>query len=104
MVSTPEVRVKRKVKEVLKDLGAYYVMPVTSGYGNSGAPDFIVCLQGRFVGIECKAGNNKVTVLQRHNLDLIKTAGGIDLVVNDENVGELKSILVNLIQGEVNET
>lgn len=104
MVSTPEVRVKRKVKEVLKDLGAYYVMPVTSGYGNSGAPDFIVCLRGRFVGIECKAGNNKVTVLQRHNLDLIKTAGGIDLVVNDENVGELKSILVNLIQGEVNET
>lgn len=104
MVSTPEVRVKRRVKEVLKDLGAYYVMPVTSGYGNSGAPDFIVCLQGRFVGIECKAGNNKVTVLQRHNLDLIKTAGGIDLVVNDENVGELKSILVNLIQGEINET
>jgi len=104
LVSTPEVRVKRRVKEVLKDLGAYYVMPVTSGYGNSGAPDFIVCLQGRFVGIECKAGNNKVTVLQRHNLDLIKTAGGIDLVVNDENVGELKSILVNLIQGEINET
>jgi len=104
LVSTPEVRVKRRVKEVLKDLGAYYVMPVTSGYGNSGAPDFIVCLQGRFVGIECKAGNNKVTVLQRHNLDLIKTAGGIDLVVNDENVSELKSILVNLIQGEINET
>ena len=47
---TPEGKVKQKVKEVLKDLGAYYVMPVTSGYGNSGAPDFLVCYEGRKSG------------------------------------------------------
>lgn len=103
-MATPEVKVKRKVKEVLKDLGAYYVMPVTGGYGNSGAPDFIVCLKGMFIGIECKAGNNKVTALQQHNLNSIKNAGGAGLVINDENVGELQSILVNLVQGESNET
>jgi Holliday junction resolvase len=103
-LATPEVKVKRKVKEVLKNLGAYYVMPVTGGYGNSGAPDFIVCLKGKFIGIECKAGKNKVTALQQHNLNSIRNAGGEGFVINDENVGELESILVNLVQGEPNET
>ena len=52
MAMTPERRVKTQVRKVLDKLGAYYVMPVTGGYGNSGAPDFLVCLQGRFIGIE----------------------------------------------------
>ena len=55
-MATPEAKVKAKVKAILKNLGAYYVMPVTSGYGNSGAPDFLVCIRGKFIGIECKAG------------------------------------------------
>jgi hypothetical protein len=42
---TPEGRVKAKVKDVLKAVGAYYVMPVTSGYGSSGAPYFLVCME-----------------------------------------------------------
>jgi Holliday junction resolvase len=104
MGATPEALVKKKVKEVLKEFGAYYVMPVTGGYGNSGAPDFIACLHGRFVGIECKAGKNRTTALQEHNLDSIRAAGGVGLVVNDENVVELKSILVNLVKGESHET
>jgi hypothetical protein len=103
-VATPEVKVKRQVKEVLKNLGAYYVMPVTGGYGNSGAPDFLVCYKGRFVGLECKAGRNTVTALQLHNLNSIKNADGVGLVVNEENVGELQSILINLVQGEPHET
>jgi Holliday junction resolvase len=104
MGATPEALVKKKVKEVLKEFGAYYVMPVTGGYGNSGAPDFIACLHGKFVGIECKAGKNRTTALQEHNLDSIRVAGGVGLVVNDENVVELKSILVNLVKGESHET
>ena len=65
---TPEAKVKKKVRDVLKALGAYYVMPITGGYGNSGAPDFVVCLRGRFIGIECKAGKGKTTALQEKNL------------------------------------
>jgi hypothetical protein len=84
---------------VLDSLGAYYVMPVTSGYGNSGAPDFLICLQGRFVGIECKAGKNKPTALQELNLKKIRDAGGVALVVNETNVVNLNSLL----SGERNE-
>lgn len=95
-MSTPEAKVKAKVKTILKNLGAYYVMPVTSGYGNSGAPDFLVCYQGRFIGIECKAGKGRVTALQQKNLDLIDIAGGWTFVINEENVEQLVN-LVNIV-------
>ena len=93
MAMTPERRVKAQVRKVLDKLGAYYVMPVTGGYGNSGAPDFLVCLHGRYVGIECKAGKNTTTPLQEKNLRLIERSGGIALVVNDDNVGVFEETL-----------
>ena len=93
MAMTPERRVKAQVRKVLDKLGAYYVMPVTGGYGNSGAPDFLVCLHGRYVGIECKAGKNTTTPLQEKNLRLIERSGGIALIVNDDNVGVFEETL-----------
>jgi hypothetical protein len=93
MAMTPERRVKTQVRKVLDKLGAYYVMPVTGGYGNSGAPDFLVCLQGRFIGIECKAGKNTTTPLQEKNLRQVERSGGIALVINDENVGVFEETL-----------
>ena len=79
---TPEAKVKAKVKTTLKELGAYYAMPVGSGYGNSGVPDFLVCYRGRFVGIECKAGKGTTTALQDKNLQQIISAGGVTYVIN----------------------
>lgn len=103
-MATPEVKVKNKVKSVLKNLGAYYVMPVTGGYGNSGAPDFLVCYKGRFIGIECKAGRNKPTALQEKNLREIEDAGGVGLVVNEENVVDVLLLINKSLEGESNET
>ncbi len=103
-MATPEVKVKDKVKAVLKNLGAYYVMPVTGGYGNSGAPDFLVCYKGRFIGIECKAGRNKPTALQEKNLREIEDAGGSALVVNEENVVDVLLLINKSLEGESNET
>jgi len=88
---TPEARVKKKVKEALKELGAYYVMPVTGGYGNSGAPDFLACWRGLFFGIECKAGKNITTALQDKHLQAIVDAGGKSIVIHEDNVAELTS-------------
>ena len=91
---TPEAKVKKKVREVLKALGAYYVMPITGGYGNSGAPDFVVCFNSGFIGIECKAGKGKTTALQEKNLAQIRSAGGLAIVINEENINELKERLI----------
>ena len=100
MATTPEGKVKKGVRQVLDGLGAYYVMPVTGGYGKQGAPDFLVCYQGKFFGIETKAGKGKTTALQELNLKKIIDCGGVALVVREEDVKYLKTLLTT---GELNE-
>lgn len=92
-MTTPEAKVKAKVVKILREHGAYYVMPVTGGYGNSGAPDFLVCYNGTFIGIECKAGKGKPTALQLKNLNDIALAGGHALIVNEDNIHEVKQLM-----------
>jgi len=87
---TPEAKVKAKVKKILADMGAYYAMPLGTGFGNSGVPDFLVCYQGAFVGIECKANGNKPTALQLHNMMQIRKAGGRSFVVDETNIDKLR--------------
>ena len=95
---TPEAKVKDKVKKILKSLGAYYTMPMGVGYGNAGVPDFIVCYEGKFFGIECKAGNGKTTLLQDKNLRDIEAAKGVALVINEDNISTLGSLLCSMSQ------
>ena len=90
---TPEAKVKKKIVAVLKEHGAYYFYPVTGGFGRSGVPDIIVCHRGRFIGIECNAGKNKPTPLQEKNLQDIEVAGGIAMVVNEDNIADVKKCL-----------
>lgn len=99
MAQTPEVKVKNKVVAQLKELGAYYFYPVTGGWGSSGVPDIVGCYKGLFFGIECKAGKNKPTKLQDLNLRKIDTAGGIALVVNEDNAADVAEILKDKADG-----
>ena len=89
----PEAKVKKVVVRQLKLLGAYYFYPVTGGYGASGVPDIVGCYKGKFFGIECKAGSNKPTPLQRKNLTDIELAGGIAVVVNEKNMNIVEDLL-----------
>jgi Holliday junction resolvase len=93
MADTPESKVKKKVVAILKELRAYYFYPVTGGYGSSGVPDIVGCHNGRFFGIECKAGANKPTPLQQKNLDAIKAMGGIALLINETNIETVRYAL-----------
>jgi hypothetical protein len=90
---TPEAKVKKKAKMVLDNLGAYHFSPMTGGYGNSGVPDIVACYEGFFLGIECKAGKGKPTLLQLDNLKRIDASGGYSVVVNESNVEQLKELI-----------
>lgn len=94
---TPEGKVKRKVTDILKSYGAYYFYPVTGGFGRSGVPDIVCCIRGHFIGIECKAGDNKPTALQEKNLREIREAGGFAFVVNEDNIDSLERILETIV-------
>ena len=97
MAATPESKVKAKIKAILKAHGVYYAMPIGTGYGNAGVPDFLCCFNGRFLAIEAKANGGKTTALQDKNLRDIETAGGITCVLNEDNVSALGGYL-NLME------
>ena len=92
---TPEAKVKKKVTDQLKELGAYYFFPLTGGFGKGGVPDIVGCYHGRFFAFECKAGKNKPTPLQQKNLDDIQKANGVSAVINEENMTQVRDILEN---------
>lgn len=93
MAATPESKVKAKIKKVLEEYGVYYAMPIGTGYGNAGVPDFLCCHNGRFLAIEAKAGKGKTTALQDKNIREICNAGGYALVVNEDNLDEVRCFL-----------
>jgi Holliday junction resolvase len=90
---TPEAKVKKKVVDVIKKNGAYYFFPATGGYGRSGVPDIVCCYRAVFIGIECKAGNNKPTPLQEAEMAKIRQAQGFTLVVNEQNIDDVQGVL-----------
>jgi len=85
VAATPEKKVKDKVVGILKDEGAYYFFPATHGFGRSGVPDIVACVNGHFLAIECKAGKNKPTALQVREIEHIRRCGGVAVVANEEN-------------------
>lgn len=83
---TPEAKVKKRVREILDTLGAWYFMPAMGTFGRAGIPDFVGIYKGRGFGIETKAGRNKATALQLKELQKIQGAGGVALLINEETV------------------
>ena len=93
MAATPEAKVKAKIKAILKAHNVYYAMPIGSGYGNSGVPDFLCCVGGKFVAIEAKANGGKPTALQEKNLREINQAGGVGVVIDETNISMVEAII-----------
>jgi hypothetical protein len=93
MATTPEAKVKAKIKAILKAHNIYYAMPIGTGYGNSGVPDFLCCINGHFVAIEAKAGKCVATALQLKNLAAIQLAGGHPMIIREDNYAYLENVI-----------
>lgn len=96
MAATPESKVKKRVHAILDTYGAYAVNYIGGQYANAGTPDILACYKRLFIGIECKAGRGKLTMLQYKNLRDIDAAGGIALVINETNIAYLEGTLMCL--------
>lgn len=81
MGTTPEGKVKERVRDLLKAFDCYYEMPVPGGFGKSGL-DFVVCKNGFFLEIETKAPGNTPTDRQNKTIRDIGNAGGAAIVVD----------------------
>lgn len=93
MATTPEGKVKAAVKKRLKEMGVWFCMPMGTGFGNSGVPDFVCCWGGQFLAIETKAPGKRsnTTSMQDNQIAGIRKAGGTAVVIDD--VSQLDSIL-----------
>jgi hypothetical protein len=91
MAQTPEAKVKAKIKDILKKHNVYYAMPIGTGFGNAGVPDFLCCVNGKFLAIEAKAGKGTTTALQEKNLRNIREEGGVALVINETNLADIET-------------
>lgn len=103
MAATPEKKVKDAVKKMLDAAGAYHFFAFMVGFGRSGIPDIICCVNGKFLAIECKAGKNTTSALQERELAAIRRAGGVALVINEQNMDTLQQTL-NKLKGDINGT
>jgi hypothetical protein len=112
-MSTPEGRVKGKVRAKLKEVEAWAFAPITMGaFGRHGIPDIIACVPteitqemvgktiGAFVAIETKApGKTKhTTPNQRRELIEIYNAFGVAIVTDD--VKDVEEALEHLSHGD----
>lgn len=99
MAQTPEVKVKAKIKAMLAKHGVYYAMPIGTMYGNSGVPDFLCCVAGRFLAVEAKANGGKTTALQDRHIEQINKLGGTALVIHENNLPLLEQAITELQRG-----
>lgn len=90
---TPEGKVKASVRSILRKHHIHYLHIPGSAFGKNGAPDYVCCVEGRYVEIECKAGKGKQTELQRINQKECVDSKGMYLLVNEENLHSLENFL-----------
>lgn len=98
MAATPEAKVKAKIKKILGAHHVYYAMPVGSMFGKAGVPDFLCCVNERFLAIEAKANGGKPTALQQKNFRDIHKAGGYAVVIDETNLDYLE-LMIKALRG-----
>lgn len=79
MSAKPETVFRKRVAADLQKLQKTAVFPIQQKAIN-GDPDYILCLNGFFVGLELKAEKGRVSPLQKYKLTRIKLSGGLGLV------------------------
>lgn len=91
-----EKRFEIQVKKWLKEHNAWFVKTWSNGTQRAGLPDLIICWKGRFIGIELKAENGRASELQKYELEQIRKAGGVGLILKPSGFEELKNFLLGL--------
>lgn len=84
---TPEAKVKAKVDHLLsgyRRAGLWSYKPVSTGHGQHGIPDYIICYFGQFITIETKAPGRAPTPLQNIQMQRLREAGAKTFVIDGD--------------------
>lgn len=78
-----EKNLEKKIKDFLKENNIYHFKTKGGIYGTIGLPDLVICINGKFVGLELKSKIGKVSLQQYKNGAKITENKGIFAVIDD---------------------
>ena len=84
---------ENKIKRYITDHGGWVIKYFANRMTKSGVPDLLACINGMFVAIEVKAQNGKASELQIYNVEQIRKAGGIAIVLYPNQFAEFKRLV-----------
>lgn len=90
-----EKQFQTKVIKWLTNINAYVVNVWGGGYQTAGIPDLLVCYEGKYLAIELKTEKGKVSVLQKWNIQKIKDAGGVAIILRPSEFENFKKGVIN---------
>lgn len=91
-----EKNFENKIKKYLDEKKIWYVKYFANRNTKRGVPDILACIGGHFVAIEVKASKGKPSPLQVWNVEKIREAGGIALIVYPSGWDNLKTLIDEL--------
>ena len=91
----PETKLQGDCIKYLKKKRIYYINKYGDGRSAKGAPDLIVCINGRFVCFELKVGSNDMQDDQKIHKLRIERSGGLHY--SPYTLSEFKSIVEDLL-------
>ena len=92
----PEAVIKTAIREYLDSVGIYWCH-IQAGIGSKvGDPDLVVCIDGRFVGMEVKTRTGRQSYRQTVVATQIEESGGVYAIVR--SVDDVKHLIKHLRQ------
>lgn len=88
-----EKQFENQVKAFLKSKGCWVLKTWSNGVQRQGVPDLLVCCNGFFIGVELKNETGKPSALQLWNVEQIRKANGIALVLYPEKFEDFKELI-----------
>lgn len=81
------------VKDYLNKEGCWVLKTWSNGIQRAGVPDLLVCCNGYFLGVELKNETGHPSELQLYNVDEIRKAGGVAIVLYPDQLENFKMLI-----------
>lgn len=89
-----EKQFEKQVKAYLDELNVWWLKTWSNGIQREGIPDLLICCNGYFLGVELKNEKGHPSALQLWNIDQIRKAGGIAIVLYPQQFDLFKRMMM----------
>lgn len=88
-----EKLVKVSVRKIIERcaLATWFYMPSANGFGRTGIPDFIGCVNGQMFAVETKSGTNQLSPHQMREIEALTQAGAKVWVVREASLSTFEA-------------